>query len=118
MVLAKLSFAWFLLRVTITKTHSYIIYTASLFTIVAGTVFFFVTFFQCLPVSYFWNKDQKGRCMEMHTLVSLAYLYSAFSILTDFTFAILPAFLIWNLALNLRTKGALIALITMGCMYV
>jgi hypothetical protein len=98
--------------------HSWIIYGASLCTIVAGLAFFFVTLFQCSPISFYWDKDQSGRCLDINIIMALAFLYSAFSVITDFTFAILPAFVIWNLQLQIRAKVALIVLVTMGCLLV
>lgn len=116
MITSKLSIGWFLLRIAVKRIHSWIIYASMFISIIAGSVFFFVTLFQCRPISHFWNKDISGRCINPNVVVGLAYLYSAFSIVSDFTFAIIPAFLVWNLQLNRRTKIALIPLLTMGCM--
>ncbi|KAM5356946.1 hypothetical protein ACJ41O_003592 [Fusarium nematophilum] len=115
MISSKLSIAWFLLRLTARRIQSWVIYCASLLSVLAGVVFFFVSLFQCKPISFFWDKDQPGACIKVDVIIALAYLYSAFSVITDFTFALLPGFLIWNLKLNNRTKVALTALITMGC---
>ncbi|KAK2606287.1 hypothetical protein QQS21_003335 [Conoideocrella luteorostrata] len=51
----------------------------------------------------------------MNIIIGLAYLYSVVSMTTDFTFAILPAFVIWNLQLQMRAKIAVLVLMTMGC---
>lgn len=118
MICSKLSFAWFLLRITTAKIHSWIIYGASMVTVLAGIAFFFVTLFQCRPISYYWDKSQSGKCFEMGAVMVVAYLYSAFSVITDFTFAALPGFVIWSLHMAKRTKIALIILIAMGCMWV
>ncbi|UNI24555.1 hypothetical protein JDV02_010290 [Purpureocillium takamizusanense] len=115
MITSKVSFAWFLLRITTTRSHSLIIYGASLCTVVAGGVFFFVTLFQCNPISSYWDKDQGGHCLNMNIIMALAYLYSVFSVITDFTFAILPGFIIWHLKLKTRARVALIGLVVMGC---
>ncbi|KAJ6439291.1 integral membrane protein [Purpureocillium lavendulum] len=88
MITSKVSFAWFLLRITTTRMHSWIIYGASLCTILAGTIFFFVTLFQCTPVSFYWDKDLHGKCLDMNVIMALAYLYSVLSIFTDFTSAV------------------------------
>ena len=86
-------------------------------TVVAGMAFFFVTLFQCNPISYFWNTSaQSGTCVNIEIVVALGYLYSVFSIISDFTFAILPGFLVMTLQLKRRTKIALIPLLAMGCM--
>ncbi|TDZ58220.1 hypothetical protein CTRI78_v005572 [Colletotrichum trifolii] len=115
MITSKMSIAYFLLRIATRKIHVWIIYTAMLFTVLAGVVFFFVTLFQCLPVSYFWNKEQSGSCIDINVVIGLAYLYSAFSVISDLTFAVLPAFLVWGLQLKTRAKLALIPLLIMGC---
>jgi hypothetical protein len=85
--------------------------------IAAGATFFFVIVFQCNPVSYFWQRrTQSGTCVPNDVIVGLGYTYSGFSIISDFTFALIPAFLVWHLQLERRAKIALIPLITMGCM--
>jgi hypothetical protein len=84
--------------------------------IIAGGAFFFVCLFQCYPVSYMWDRtSQEGKCVDNTVITALGYVYSIFSIITDFTFAIIPGFLVWHLQLKRRTKVALIPLITMGC---
>lgn len=119
MIMSKLSIGWFLLRIAIKRIHAWTIYFAMFISVIVGIVFFFVTLFQCKPISYFWRKHtQTGQCMSIEVIVALGYVYSAFSIISDFTFAILPVFLVWNLQLNTKTKWALIPLLTMGCMCV
>lgn len=115
MIVSKMSIGFFLLRITTRRLHSWIIYMAMMFTVLAGVVFFFVTLFQCHPISFFWNKSQPGSCIDVNIVIALAYLYSAFSVISDLTFAILPAFLVWNLQLRKKTKFALIPLLIMGC---
>ncbi|CAO2657227.1 Nn.00g033530.m01.CDS01 [Neocucurbitaria sp. VM-36] len=116
MACSKLSIGFLLLRISVKKMHTWILYAAMLISVVAGGTFFFVCLFQCKPISYMWNKStQSGSCVD-NTLISvLAYTYSVFSIISDLTFAIIPGFLVWHLQLKRRAKVALIPLITMGC---
>lgn len=119
MILAKASIALFLLRVAVRRLHVWIIYGATAITFVTCLAFFLVTVFQCHPVSYFWDKyTQTGTCIPDDVVVGLGYLYSACSIITDFTFALLPAWIISQLKMKRRTKLALIPLMAMGCVYV
>lgn len=116
MILAKASIALFLLRVAVRRLHVWIIYGATAITFVTCLAFFLVTVFQCHPVSYFWDKyTQTGTCIPDDVVVGLGYLYSACSIITDFTFALLPAWIISQLKMKRRTKLALIPLMAMGC---
>jgi hypothetical protein len=68
MILSKISIGVFLLRVTVQKIHKWIIYAAMAITGFTGAVFFFVTVFQCTPISYFcrffkiWALRQCANC--------------------------------------------------------
>lgn len=116
MIFCKLSIGFLFLRISIKRIHTWILYLAMFTSIVAGGAFFFIIVFQCSPVDYFYKKDQPGSCVSNDIIVALGYTYSMFSILSDFTFAIIPGFLVWDLQLKRRAKVALIPLITMGCM--
>jgi hypothetical protein len=87
-------------------------------TLCTGVVFFFVTLFQCWPISYFWNTNQKGSCVSPDVIIALTYLYSVFSVISDFTCAILPIFLVAKLNMGRRTKLAIIPLLAMACVSV
>lgn len=115
MVASKISIGWFLLRITVRRTDIITIYLVLLSTVVTGAVFFFVTLFQCNPQSYFWNQNQKGSCINVDIIVALTYLYSAVSLICDFTFALLPVVLIMNLNLKRSFKMALIPIVLMAC---
>jgi hypothetical protein len=116
MITSKISIGLFLLRVTVNKIHRWIIYSAVLITVVCGLAFFFVTLFQCTPISFFWNKQiENGMCINVDVIIGLTFFYSAVSVVSDFTFAILPFFLIWNLNMSVRTKFMLIPILGMAC---
>lgn len=119
MIASKISIGYFLLRITVRKVDVWIIYTVMVLTVCTGAVFFFVTLLQCQPISYFWNKDgQTGHCINMDVIIALTYLYSAVSVICDFTFAILPMVLIWKLKMDQKTKLALVPIMAMACMFV
>ncbi|MCJ1330162.1 hypothetical protein MMC10_006845 [Thelotrema lepadinum] len=83
--------------------------------VLTGVVFFFVTIFQCTPVSFFWNRAQPGTCIDVHILEGLTYLYSSINAINDFTFGLLPVALIYNLQMDRKTKLLLIPILSMGC---
>ena len=118
MILSKISIGHFLLRITVQKLHRWIIYTVMALTVLTGLIFFFVTMLQCLPVSYFWDKDQPGQCVNIEVVIALTYLYSVFSVICDFTFALLPIVLILQLQMSRSMKISLIPILLMACVYV
>jgi hypothetical protein len=82
--------------------------------------FFFLFLFQCSPVSYFWTQlqGQHGHCIN-HAIISRnAYFYSSISCWSDWTFCILPAFMVWKLQMNHRTKVSVLILFALGAVYV
>ncbi|KAF1362838.1 hypothetical protein EJ07DRAFT_106327 [Lizonia empirigonia] len=115
MTAVKISIGLFLLRVTIKPLQRWIIYIAMFLTVLTGLVFFLVTLLECAPLSYFWNKSQPGSCINVDVIIALTFFYSAVSVICDFTFAILPIFLVWNLNMPKKTRLLLIPILGMAC---
>ncbi|KAJ5119147.1 hypothetical protein N7448_010854 [Penicillium atrosanguineum] len=122
--IAKISIAVALLRLTVAKTHTAILWVVIGVTTVIGLVFFFMLTLQCTPVSFFWqrvrvltekNSDITGHCMNLDSIINIAYVYSVTATLCDMTLGLLPVFLVWNLQMNVRTKAALAGILGMGC---
>lgn len=116
MIASKISIGVFLLRITIQRVHIYTIYVAMALSVITGLVFFFVTVFQCRPISYFWDQEQAGSCISVDIIIGLTYLYSSLNIIADFTFALLPCFIVKDLQMDRKLKIALMPLLGMGCM--
>ena len=116
MIFSKISIGCLLLRIAVRKLHIWIIYTVMFISGLAGSIFFFVTLFQCnLSHISGANMNRRGTCVNGNVIVGLAFLYSAFSIIADFTFALLPAFIVWKLQLKTRTRLSLLPLLAVGC---
>ncbi|KAK4457602.1 hypothetical protein QBC42DRAFT_278750 [Cladorrhinum samala] len=118
MISVKLSIATFLLRVTVKRVHQWIIHSASIVTIISCLTFIFVVIFECHPINYFWNKyttDKPGSCLKLEIMLSLSYIYSIASIMSDFTYALLPAWVVSHLNMARNTKIGLMFLMGMGC---
>lgn len=118
MMASKISIGIFLLRIVFDRIHKWIIYVTMAVSAAAGFIFFFITLFQCSPISYFWNKDQDGKCNDPGIVVIMIITYSVLAIITDLTFVILPIYLVWHLNIKPRDRLALLPLLGMGCMYV
>jgi hypothetical protein len=116
-----------LLRLTVRRTHNFILWTVIAVTAVVGVIFFFVLTLQCQPVSYFWHRielkidptaDIHGSCMDIDIIIAVAYVYSVTAVCCDLALGLLPIFLVWNLQMGSRTKVALACILGMGCVYV
>lgn len=116
MISAKISVGLFLLRVTVQRHYRRIIYLVMGLTVATGLVFFFVSVLQCHPVSYFWEKfTGSGTCVNIDIIIAVAFAYSAVASVCDFTFGLLPIFLVWNLHMAKNQKIMLIPILSMAC---
>lgn len=116
----KASIAIFLLRICVHKVHKIIIWTVTAITEVYSLFFFLLFVLQCRPTSLFWLRvtadPPAGSCLDARVVSDAFYGYSAISCLTDWTFSILPIFLVWNLQMNKRVKTSVILILAAGAM--
>jgi hypothetical protein len=106
-------------RLTVDNLHRSILAAATVLSIVAGSIFFFFTIFQCTPVAYYWNRmTEEGHCTDVGRLLGIVYMYSAAAAVCDFTIGLLPVFMIGRLKMDRHTKIAVIGILSIGCMYV
>lgn len=125
--IAKISIAVALLRLTVARIHSAILWVVIGVTGIIGLIFWFMLTLQCTPVSFFWQRvrleldpmsNVSGTCMNLDSIIAIAYVYSVVATCCDLTLGLLPVFLVWNLQMNTRTKAALAGILGMGCVYV
>jgi hypothetical protein len=114
----KFSIGIFLLRVAVARTHRFIIWTAILTVELYGAFYFFLFVLQCRPSSYFWTQytGGKGSCINPKITVDATYGYSAISCVVDWTLGIVPAFIVWGLQMNRRTKISAALILALGAM--
>lgn len=122
MIGAKVSVGLSLLRYTpITRqTYRWIAHIVIYTSVVMGLVYGLLAMFQCKPVQYFWTRalGNSGTCISMDVIIAFTYVMSAIFAACDFSFAILPVFLIKGLNMSRNSKIALIPILSMACMYV
>lgn len=83
-----------------------------------GLIYGLLAMFQCKPVDYFWTRalGATGTCISMDIIIAFTYVMSAIFAICDFSFAVLPIFLIKDLNMSRNQKVALIPILSMGCM--
>ncbi|KAJ5692682.1 hypothetical protein N7462_002105 [Penicillium macrosclerotiorum] len=122
--IAKISIAVALLRLTVSKVHATVLWIVIGVTSIIGLIFWFMLTLQCQPVSYFWQRVRSeldptvmvhGHCMNLDSVIDIAYVYSVTATCCDLTLGLLPIFLVWNLQMSTQTKAALAGILGMGC---
>jgi hypothetical protein len=116
----KISIGFMLLRLAVEKIHKTVIWTIIIITEVYGFIYFFIFVLQCRPLNFFWTRftGVSGSCSDPNITVIATYVNSAISCIGDWTFAIVPVFIIWNLQMNQRTKVSVGVILAMGALYV
>jgi hypothetical protein len=116
----KASIAIFLLRICVTKTHRMIIYIVTGVTEVYSLFFFLLFVLQCRPTALFWLRytatPPEGQCLDASVVSNSFYGYSAISCWTDWTYSIMPIFLVWNLQMDSKVKISVIGILAAGAM--
>ncbi|OCL05656.1 hypothetical protein AOQ84DRAFT_298511 [Glonium stellatum] len=101
----KIALGVFLLRVALKKSHIWIIRLLMLGTFVFGTSYFFLVLLQCSPISQFWT-DSPGspKCIDPKIITGTTYAASAVTAFADWSFGILPIFIVWDLKMARKAK--------------
>jgi hypothetical protein len=115
--IARVSIAMMLLRLTVRRRESAVMYIVIGLTSIVGLAFWFILILQCHPVREFWERTGRGRCIDTDYVLDVAYVYSATACLCDFTLGLFPIYLLKDLHMSWRTKWAIAIVLSMGCMY-
>ncbi|KAF7860300.1 hypothetical protein EAF04_008428 [Stromatinia cepivora] len=99
----KCSIAVTILRIADTRRrYVYTIWGIMIMSVISALVFIIGIANICHPINTLWG-ESKGTCdLELNSDVSL--FFSAMEIATDWTLAVLPAFLLWNIKMKSRVK--------------
>ncbi|KAL4864052.1 hypothetical protein BDV12DRAFT_205952 [Aspergillus spectabilis] len=119
-IACKVSVCIFLMRITVKRLHIWILYLVMALTVITGLIFMFIMLLQCKPLEYFWTRTAldpaiQGTCVSIEIVITMTYVYSAFSALCDFTVGILPIFIVRKLHMRRQTKVAVIGILSMAC---
>ncbi|RDW87519.1 hypothetical protein BP5796_03213 [Coleophoma crateriformis] len=86
---------------------------------VSSIVFVFLVIFQCNPVSHFWHQldpTSAGKCFSTETTVAVSSTYGVILAMSDFIFAGIPFFMVWNLKMHIRMKISVVTLMSVGAL--
>jgi hypothetical protein len=117
-MMLKFSIGAFLLRIAILRVYRFIIWSVIGVSAIVCTYCFFFIIFQCWPVAYFWGQftGMEGSCINPNIITTSTYIYSAMSCWSDWTYCILPVFMVWNLQMNRRSKLSIGLILGVGSM--
>lgn len=74
-----------------------------------------VKIWECNPRARIWNKSVKGTCIDIPSLLNTSGLFNT---LSDLVILLVPLRSVWNLKMRLKKKLGVIAVFSVGTMYV
>lgn len=117
MTLLKISICLFLLRIAGARWSRLILWGTIALSVIFGTFFAFFLLFECHPIQNFWTLEQVN-CIPQSIMVKVTLVHSSIMAAGDWTCAILPIFLVWNLQMNKRMKVSVAILLSIAALYV
>jgi hypothetical protein len=102
-----------LLRIVVHQHFRWPLYAIIILTFLAaltGEIFLLV---QCKPVAATWD-PKLGTCVNPNSLLVVSYYISATAILTDWTCAIMPIFILWRIQLSTWVKISVGFILALG----
>ncbi|KAM0415949.1 hypothetical protein ACHAPT_013102 [Fusarium lateritium] len=109
----KCSICYTLLRIAVVKMHRIIVHGIIIMTCITSLIGFIGVLTTCRPVSANWNPGT-GECASTEVITNLSYLVFASSIVTDWSCAIVPIFILWKMQMKTRTKFLVAVVLTLG----
>ncbi|KAF2811244.1 uncharacterized protein BDZ99DRAFT_385536 [Mytilinidion resinicola] len=111
----KASICISLLRITTNKVNRIILWTLIVLSSIAALISNVVVWSTCRPMAFTWDKTIKGgKCSSIDIILALSYLVSGSNIITDWTCAILPAFILYDIQMRTKLKISICLVLGMG----
>jgi hypothetical protein len=113
MPLVKASVVFMLLHFTTQKTYRWILYVMQFTATIMAIIGILASLLYCRPVEAYWN-PLLGKCGDFMVVVRIGYAWTAVGIVTDWTTAILPWFVVRKLQLSQRAKITIMVILGLG----
>jgi hypothetical protein len=105
LIFLKVSLAFFYLRIVIQRWQKWVIYMTVTSFSLYGLTYAFIYLFRCgSNINNQLIYRAEGKCIPDNTLLILTYVFGAVDTLTDFIYAFLPVYVLWNSNMPLGTK--------------
>ncbi|KPM36433.1 hypothetical protein AK830_g10134 [Neonectria ditissima] len=108
-VFIKASICATLVRIATQKRYIYVLWGLVAISVITTLIAICAVLIRCKPVAASWN-PALGTCIDQSIIIALTYAVSAVNIVTDWSVAIIPVFILWNLQMR-KTLKKMVALV-------
>jgi hypothetical protein len=117
----KLSLGIFFLRILVLPWQKRVIYSAMAASTIIGTVYFFLRIFQCGGFSNIWEFLERRMtlqgCIPIPATLAVAYTQASASALSDWTYALLPLFALYDARMRRGEKLTVLFILSLATVY-
>ncbi|KAH9903782.1 GPCR, PTH11-type [Xylariomycetidae sp. FL2044] len=113
MPLIKASVVFMMIKITREAKYRGILYAMLFLSAAMALVGILASLLYCTPVPAYWN-PLLGKCGDFMTVVRIGYAWSAVGILTDWTCALLPWFVVRKLQMKSKAKLMVMGILGLG----
>ncbi|PSR79578.1 hypothetical protein BD289DRAFT_442227 [Coniella lustricola] len=111
----KSSICLTMLKIITDKPLRVVIWVCLVASVASAMVGFVAVVALCQPLAYYWNTSiDGGWCASTQIITGISYLISIMAIVTDWTCALIPCFVVWNLQMRSRLKASVCAVLALG----
>ena len=100
------------------KWQRWTIYSVMAVSTTIGTVYFFIGVFQCGYFPNIWvflaRRITLQGCIPVTPALGVAYTQASVAALTDWIYAVLPLFLLWNAQMKRREKNIVFGILSLA----
>jgi hypothetical protein len=107
----------FLLRIVSRKIHRVIIHTLNAIGVAYSACYLAAIVFQCIPLSFYWDRldgSGIGICFDPNLSVKTTIGATVVAAVIDWSFGLLPIWILWSVHLSNRRKIMVCFLLGLG----
>ncbi|KAK7931148.1 hypothetical protein PG985_001860 [Apiospora marii] len=112
----KCSICFSLFRITNERRHTIPLWGVMLLSTVSAMLGFIAVVVTCQPIAKNWDPalTNVGSCMDYSIIQNTSFFISASSIITDWTCAVLPYFILWKMNIKRKVKVSVALVLALG----
>jgi len=111
----KASICISLLRITMKPLFRVILLALIVLSCISTLIACIVVWATCRPMAFTWDKTiDGGKCSSLEMTIALSYVVSGVNIVTDWTCAIMPALILWDVQMRRKLKISVCVILGMG----
>lgn len=114
-IILKISLSIFFLRILNKKWQRNLILGATITYVAFASIYWFIDLFHCGDPSKYFIHQVENKCLNFATVVGpLTYTHSALNAVTDWIYALVPVFVVWQSQMAARARATVSIILIFG----